>query len=301
MTLTQLEYFCTVCRYHSITRAAEALYVSQPTISTSIRILEEEFHLRLFNHGKNRITLTKDGEAFYQRAEYILKQTQELYTDFSNEENLHPLRIGIPPMISTVFFPRVTDQFQEKYNIPIQLFEYGSIRARTLIDNEQLDVAMANMDFYNLDKYNSYVMMEDRYVYCVSRNHRYAGEKEITMEMLKNEPIILFNTDSVQTQTVITRLRSAGITPNVRMYSSQFVTILNFVRGGNCGAFLYSSLVANPRDFVEIPIVPEITNKFGIIWKKGIFVPDQLTKFVKFIQEYDVTPYLPKGLKGIES
>ena len=202
MTLTQLEYFCMVCRYHSITRAADALYVSQPTISTSIRDLEKEFHLKLFNHGKNRISLTKDGEAFYQKAEYILRQTQELYSDFSNiEENRHPLRIGIPPMISTVFFPRVTDQFQEQYNIPIQLLEYGSIRARTLVDNEQLDVAMANMDFYNLDKYNSYVMMEDRYVYCVSRTHRYAGEKGITMEMLKDEPIILFNTDSVQTQT----------------------------------------------------------------------------------------------------
>lgn len=79
MTLTQLEYFCMVCRYHSITRAADALYVSQPTISTSIRDLEKEFHLKLFNHGKNRISLTKDGAAFYQKAEFILKQTQELY------------------------------------------------------------------------------------------------------------------------------------------------------------------------------------------------------------------------------
>jgi DNA-binding transcriptional LysR family regulator len=114
------------------------------------------------------------------------------------------------------------------------------------------------------------------------------------MDMLKDEPIILFNTDSVQTQTVITRLRSAGITPNVHMYCSQLVTVLNFVRGGKCGAFLYSSLATNPRDFVVIPVSPEITSKFGIIWKKGVFVPDQLTKFVKFIQEYDVTPYLPK-------
>ena len=266
MTLTQLEYFCTVCRYHSITRAADALYVSQPTISTSIRDLENEFHLKLFHHGKNRISLTKDGEAFYQKAEYILKQTQELYTDFSNSaENRHPLRIGIPPMISTVFFPRVTDQFQKEYAIPIQLFEYGSLRARTLVDSEQLDVAMANMDFYNLDKYNHYVMMEDRYVYCVSRTHRYAGETEITMEMLKDEPVILFNTDSVQTQTVITCLRSAGITPNVHMYCSQLTTVLNFVRSGRCGAFLYSSIAANPRDFIEIPVTPEITSKFGII------------------------------------
>ena len=189
---------------------------------------------------------------------------------------------------------RLSERHREQYNIPIQLLEYGSLRARTLVDNEQLDIAMANMDFYNLDKYNSYVMMEDRYVYCVSKTHRYAGEKEITMDMLKDEPIILFNTDSVQTQTVITRLRSAGITPNVHMYCSQLVTVLNFVRGGKCGAFLYSSLATNPRDFVVIPVSPEITSKFGIIWKKGVFVPDQLTKFVKFIQEYDVTPYLPK-------
>ncbi len=294
MTLTQLEYFCTVCRYHSITRAAEALYVSQPTISASIRDLEKEFHLRLFNHGRNRIHLTKDGEAFYQKAEYILRQTQELYTDFSNiDENRHPLRIGIPPIISTVFFPRVTNQFQEQYNIPIQLLEYGSIRARTMVDAEQLDVAMANMDFYNLDKYNSYVMMEDRYVYCVSKTHRFAKEKEITIDMLQDEPIILFNTDSVQTQTIITRMRSAGITPNVRMYCSQLVTILNYVRSGNCGAFLYSTVATNPRDFVTLPVSPEFTSKFGIIWKKGIFIPDHLTKFVEFIKAYDVSPYIP--------
>ena len=57
MTLTQLEYFCMVCRYHSITRAADALYVSQPTISTSIRDLGTEFPspktVRLFIRKQN--------------------------------------------------------------------------------------------------------------------------------------------------------------------------------------------------------------------------------------------------------
>ena len=67
MTLNQLEYFCAVCRYHSITRAAESLFVSQPTISASIRNLEKEFHLRLFTHGQNRITLTNDGSLFYKK------------------------------------------------------------------------------------------------------------------------------------------------------------------------------------------------------------------------------------------
>ena len=286
-----------VCRYHSITRAAQALYVSQPTISASIRDLEEEFHLRLLNHGRNRITLTKDGEEFYRKAEYILHRTQELYTDYAGAgESRHPLRIGIPPMIGTVFFPMMTDLFAKKHGIPVQLFEYGSLRARTLIDSEQLDVAMANLDFYNLDKYNSHIMMEDGTVYCVSRTHRYAAESVVTMEMLADEAIILYNTDSVHTQTVITRMRSAGVTPVVRMYCSQLVTVLNCVRSGDCGAFLYSAIDVDSDSFVQIPVAPEITSRFGIIWKKGIFVPDQLTSFVNFARGYDVLEQLCREL-----
>lgn len=67
MTLTQLEYFCMVCRYHSITRAADALYVSQPTISTSIRDLEKEFHLKLFNHGKTEFLSPKTERPFIRK------------------------------------------------------------------------------------------------------------------------------------------------------------------------------------------------------------------------------------------
>ena len=64
--------------------------------------------------------------------------------------------------------------------------------------------------------------------------------------------------------------------------------------GGFTGAFLYSSLAINFDDFVMIPISPKITGKFGIIWKKGIFMPEHLLKFINFCQKYDVTPHWPK-------
>ena len=71
MTLTQLEYFCTVCRYHSITKAAAALYVSQPTISTSIRDLENEFHLKL--------STMEETESLSLKKEKIFIKKQKLY------------------------------------------------------------------------------------------------------------------------------------------------------------------------------------------------------------------------------
>ena len=118
--------------------------------------------------------------------------------------------------------------------------------------------------------------------------HRYAGEKEVTFEMLRDEKIILFNTDSVQNETVTARYRAMGLTPNVIAYSSQLYTILNFLRGGTCGALLYSVLAVNPRDFVQIPIRPEITSKFGVIWKKGVFVPERTNKFIEYIKKYPI-------------
>ena len=64
MTLAQLRYFCTAAQYHSITKAAEALFVTQPTISIAVRDLEKEFSLTLFFHANNHLVLTAEGEEF---------------------------------------------------------------------------------------------------------------------------------------------------------------------------------------------------------------------------------------------
>ena len=74
MTLTQLEYFCAVCRYHSITRAAEALFVSQPTISTSIRDLEKEMQITIFTRTNKGVIVSTEGEIFLGYARQVLEQ-----------------------------------------------------------------------------------------------------------------------------------------------------------------------------------------------------------------------------------
>lgn len=72
MTLNQLRYFCMASRCHSITKAAEELYVTQPTVSVAIRDLEIEFGVSLFSRKGNQLILTREGEEFYQKANYIL-------------------------------------------------------------------------------------------------------------------------------------------------------------------------------------------------------------------------------------
>ena len=286
MTLNQLEYFCAVCRYHSITRASSELFVSAPTISVALKKLEDEFHLRLFIHGKNQITLTPEGEAFYKRATFILNNCYDLRTEFAMTAGAKkPLKIGIPPMLSTVYFPSLMTRFQELYDIPIQLYSYGSIRACNLVDTKELDIALANLDFYNVDRFNYHVISEESYVFCVSRKSPLAREEALTLEMIGDTPLIFYDRDSVQNQTMFFRYNAADITPNILMYSSQLSTTCAFVRENLAGAFLYESIGIDDEDIVRIPITPAITSKIGLVWKKEDVIEESVQRFIRFIKE----------------
>lgn len=149
MTINQLEYFCTVSQYHSITQAAQKLYVTQPAISNAIRELEKEFSVNLFLRSKNHLTLTKEGELFYQKASELLQHIQQASSQlYDLGKQIFPVKIGIPPLLSTLFFPEILIAFQKKYpDIPVELFEYGSIRAASLVQEGRLDLAFVNMHF----------------------------------------------------------------------------------------------------------------------------------------------------------
>ena len=78
LRLNQLRYFCEVCDAGSVTRAANNLHITQPSISAAIKGLESAYALALFYREKNRLTLTKEGEFLHERARSILEQVDDL-------------------------------------------------------------------------------------------------------------------------------------------------------------------------------------------------------------------------------
>lgn len=264
MTLQQLTYFCAVCRYHSIVRAAKALYISQPTISTAIHELEKEFHISLFLHTPNRIRLTEEGAAFYERANDLLQRARNMQEEFSQAA--------------------LSDAFEAVCPVPLELSECASHRAAELVQEEKLDILLGNLDIYNLEQHHYYTMKEDHYVYCVSKNHPLSHLTSVSLPALSEETLLLFHMDSVQTLTITAAFRALGLTPRVKLYLSQLTTMMNYLESGRCGAFLYSSIPIDEERFVRIPVTPEISTKFGILWKKGIFLPHGLEEFIRFVK-----------------
>ena len=288
MTLNQLRYFCTAVRFHSITQAARHLFVTQPAVSIAIRELEKEFSLTLFSYTKNRLELTTEGEAFSARAVQLLEQSDEMQAQFHDVSHFRPtVRLGIPPVLSAVFFPELMDAFHREHpEIYLELTEYGSVRACEMVQDEQLDVGLVNMEQYSVDKFSNLVLYEDQLVFCVAENHPLAGEKEISLEQLDDHPLILFNRDSVQSQLLKQSFHALGVQPRVIMHCSQITTTQKFVRQGKCGCFFFSSLLPFVPDLIGIPVTPEIPVKVGVVWKKGKYISNSTRAFIHFCERY---------------
>ena len=253
MTLNQLRYFCTASRCHSITKAAEELYVTQPTISMAIRDLEIEFGISLFSRKGNQLSLTQEGESFYKKATYILQYCNELQAE-----------------------------------IAVVLEEYGSVRACNLVQDDTLDVALVNMEQYNIDKFHNTVLANDQVVFCVSNDHRLAEKKSVTTKDMAKEQLIFFNADSVQNQILKMRFEMDGHTPNIVMRSSQIYTTLQFVKTGKYGCFLYSSMTDNfsTSNVTGIPLNPPVRIKIGMVWKKSKYISGDMLTFLHFTRMY---------------
>uniref|UniRef100_UPI004025AE05 LysR family transcriptional regulator n=1 Tax=Candidatus Fimenecus sp. TaxID=3022888 RepID=UPI004025AE05 len=194
MKLLQMKYFQTVCRYGSITKAAEEMFVSQPTISFCIKELENEFGVRLFHRRHNRLQLTVEGSYFLDKVNYILQSVDALAVQMKNMgNNRNHVKVAVPAMISTFLCPKIFNEYNKLYpDVELEMLETGSLQVRKLVDASSVDLGITILDEMVEDTYNELPLVSTELVFCVSRTHHMADRKQISFKELANEHIILF-------------------------------------------------------------------------------------------------------------
>ena len=116
MTLDQLRYFQAVCQYDNVSRAAEALNISQPSVSNAIGNLEKEFGTLLFTRQRKRLVLTKEGTLLLEMTEQLLSQADKInriMREMGSEKRV--LRLGVPPMIGSLALPVLFTRHFNRY------------------------------------------------------------------------------------------------------------------------------------------------------------------------------------------
>ena len=288
MKLHQMYYFDAVCRLGSVSRAAEELHISQPSVSSSIRELEQEFNIALFHRIKKRLVLTSEGEYFLSKIQPILSLTDELSQEMSqlgNKQN--QLKLGVPPMIGTILFPSMFKTFKPMYpDIRLDILEFGSKQTIELVAGDVLDMAIVITNGLETSSFHVIDILETQMVLCVQKNHPLSKCTSVDLNQLTGEPLILLKEDSYQNMVLKQRFDTLNMNPDILTYSNQLTTVERFICEGIASAFLFPQLIKANPEITGIPLTDPIPIKIGLIWKKEKKISGSISRFIEFTSHY---------------
>ena len=156
MEIRVLRYFLTVVREQSITKAAEVLHITQPTLSRQLAQMEEEVGVRLFERGSRNITLTNEGLLLRRRAEEILQLVDKTEKELieQDEQIEGKITLGCGELSSVQLLPDLFESFHEKY--PLVTFDIYSATAdhvKEQMDRGPVDIGLL-LEPIDIEKYD---------------------------------------------------------------------------------------------------------------------------------------------------
>lgn len=292
MELRQLEYFQMVCQLNNITQAAKKLYVTQPSITNSIKNLEKELSIVLFDRSKKQLSLTSEGKLFLKRVDDILRQVTNAVAEMKDCQALKNviLTIGIPPLISTFIFPKVFIDFQKSYpNIKLNISEYGSLTTKQMVENGELDLGLIIID--SSDKsLASLPILNSELLVCLKKEHPLSKQSTITFKDIKNEPIILLKEGFYIRQKILESFNECNIQPNIILSSTQLETIKGLITNGVGISFLLKEIVENNENISKVSLSTAIPIKIALVWKKDRYLSNASKSFIDFLITNPINP-----------
>jgi DNA-binding transcriptional LysR family regulator len=193
MDMKHLETFCKVAELGSFSRAGEAVYLTQPTISGHIASLEQAMGLKLFDRLGRRVALTNGGRILYRYAKEILELRDEALNAVSEFSHLIKGRITIggSTIPGEYFLPKVMGGFQrEAPGITISLVIADSQEIIDLLLDGEIEVGVVGMRF-DEERVDVYPLFHDRVIIITSAQHPLASKGEVSWEELRTAPLLI--------------------------------------------------------------------------------------------------------------
>lgn len=196
MTLTELRYVVAVAREKHFGRAAETCSVSQPTLSVSIKKLEEELDVRIFERGTAEVSVTPIGEEIVRQAQAVLEQAAQIRETARRKKDplSGPLALGVIYTIGPYLLPELVRQAIERVpEMPLLLQENFTARLLELLRSGELDCAIMAEPFPDAGLAIA-PLYDEPFVVAVPKLHALAKRKSISSEELKQERMLLLGT-----------------------------------------------------------------------------------------------------------
>ena len=302
MDFRELSYVAAIAQYQNITRAAEALYVSQPTLSKFLKALEDELGQKLFRRLGNKYVLTYAGERYVEKAKQILQIKTDLDMELADiiKRDVGVLKVAFPTMRCTYMLPCTLPAFQQIYpNVRVQISEGHSQDLDEMILRGEAEIAFYTQPTGNLNPLLEYeVLGEEELLICTPKGHpigRFAKPNpasrypKLDVPLLKNEQLIMMLPTQRTGQIVNDYLCRKGIHFENIIYTSNMPAIIDLVAAGYGVAFIFEPHLRHRSSGRPVDCYsfgePRTVSNFVATTRKGGYLPIYARDYIELARQ----------------
>lgn len=289
MDIRFLRYFLAIVQEENISKAAEYLHVTQPTLSRQIAQVEEEMGIKLFERGTRKITLTNEGRLLRRRAEKILelmdKTEQELASQTTELEGV--VSIGCGDLGAVEFLPDLIRPFQEKYpRVCFELYTATAEHVKERMDRGVTDIGLL-LGPVNQEKYEIVqVPFPEEWMVAMPADSLLAHKEAISPEDLQDLPLIL--PQRIHEDNSLARWFGKNYSQLRVLFTSNLPsTGLVMVCRGLAYSLIIKGSVAywDSEKIVCRPLVPKISVSSFLAWRREQPFSPAVEKFLQQIKD----------------
>ena len=297
-----IRYLLAVAQHQSFTRAAEALSVSQPTLSQQIKHLEELLGVQLLDRSGRMVRLTDAGAAYLNHARRAVeeldagKRAVPELLDLSRGS----LRLGMTPITEYFTIPLLND-FNIRYpNIAVSALEMGQYDIEAGVTEDRIDVGIAFTNTLSTAAHSidieTQVLFNESLNLAVGESHRYAGQiSPLGKDALEQESLVLLNTNFALRRHFDLYCLEHHISPRISIETNSISMIVQIVRLGQLVTVLPDAIATAERGISPVMLLPELSHHIiTLIYRKGGYRSPACKAFAKLAAEWRVgTPKSP--------
>lgn len=284
MELRVLEYYLTVAREENITKAAELLHITQPTLSRQLIQMEEELGVTLFRRGKHKIQLTEEGMLLRRRAQEMIDLAQKTKQELNCEELLTgTLMIGCGETTSMRWLTEKMAEFHKKH--PQVKFDLHSTTADMI--KEQLERGLADVGLLtepvDVSRYQFIRLPKKiRWGVLVRKDFVLAEKPFVTADELLDLPLLFVKRESVHNELAnwfgaYYEHLNVVATYNLLQNAALMASSLH-------GAVLCMEHEVQYPDMNFVPLEPVLETGSVLVWKKSQFASSLVSSFIAYLK-----------------
>ncbi|MFO7763069.1 MAG: LysR substrate-binding domain-containing protein [Wenzhouxiangellaceae bacterium] len=294
MNLRAVHYLVTLADVRHFSKAAELCHVSQPTLSTQIRKLEEELDVQLVERSPRKVMLTEVGEEIVERARAMLADADAIRAIARRSKDPHSgtVRIGIFPTLAPYFLPHVVPEIRKRFpRLTLRLFEEKTEDVINMLRQGRLDAGLLALPIES-EQLATRVLFEEPFVLAVPESHALSASKTITLEDLEQEELLLLEDGHCLREQALEVCQLSGAHEKLDFHATSMETLRQMVAAGT-GITLMPVMavkppVAHTDNLVTRPFAqPGPKRTIALVWRKSTALGPFLEELAEIFSAVD--------------